>query len=170
MKTTGIPRHVWLPGVATLVAIAAVLAASASADARPVARRIWLVSSYSHSHHTYSSRHTVLIVQRAAKSRSVNCSYRTSTSSTLTGDLTVGDDLIEGHVGYKFFKGKTVSGSRTFAAGPKARGLLQYRTEFLTTPAHEVEYQYNLSGSRKKIATATAYANKYVGPECALNS
>lgn len=135
-----------------------------------ISRKVWKATGKGAKFDAFDAWHNCATFTRRSYSYSLGCSFSESVGNTVSGSVTVSDDVLSATVGYAVTRTKTVAANASFKIKKNTSGHIQYRQDYVGTPVHETRYLItkHADGSpttKKKIGTATAYTYHWTGTE-----
>jgi hypothetical protein len=127
----------------------------------------WKVTHVGKAYTTYGKWKTCVTFSKDSTPHSVTCSLAKTTSTTVSGTLTVSVKAVSAAVGYQAQRSYTVTGGETYTPKKNKSGRVQWRETYHTNKVTEKEYMCPLHGTcsySNPIKTSYAYAHKYVAP------
>jgi hypothetical protein len=97
----------------------------------------------------------------------VTCALSKTTSTTVSGSLTVTVKAASAAVGYQVQKSYSVTGSETYTPKRIKSGQIRWRETYHTNKVTQKEYMCPLHGTcqyTNPVKTAYAYTHKYTSP------
>jgi hypothetical protein len=127
----------------------------------------WKVTHVGKAYRTYGKWKNCVVFSKESTPHTVTCALSRTTSTTVSGSLTVSVKAMSGAVGYQVQKSYSVTGSETYTADKKKSGRIQWREAYNTNKVTEKKYMCPLHGTctyTNPVGTAYAYTHKYIGP------
>ncbi|GCB51432.1 hypothetical protein SNL152K_8788 [Streptomyces sp. NL15-2K] len=127
----------------------------------------WKVTHVGKAYRTYGKWKTCVVFSKERTPHTVTCSLSKTTSTTVSGSLTVSVKAMSAAVGYQVQKSYSVTGGESYTADKSKSGRIQWREAYRTNKVTEKKYMCPLHGSCNytgPIGTAYAYTHKYVAP------
>lgn len=127
----------------------------------------WKVTHVGKAYTTYGKWKTCLTFNKDKTPHSVTCSLAKTTSTTVSGTLTVSIKAVSGAVGYQAQRSYAVTGAETYTPKRNKSGSVRWRETYRTKKVTQKEYMCPLHGScqyKNPMSTAYAYTHKYVAP------